>query len=567
MLHRCSSAFGEKRREATVTKLVQSLAAKAARDGFLMDQADLDDLSRRINALYADAAVSSTSPLSSPVLGSSTFPRPSSAASSVNGRLTGVTQQQVDNAFRNFLADKRKVCAAEILPKHVVVSKPPLRPAALSKEALSHNEAVLQMPPALQAMLEANTPPFAASPSPSLMQCSRSYSEMKHSADVIESEIGQAPSPTSLRLRKIIRDADAYHQALEKAEEERRDKAAKKHLAAEKRRRLREDLDTQCAQRKEVRIAQSQEAVRNRLEVEQAVRDFACDQRKEEQQKRASLEFQKELNEKMRFEAQQLERQRRQEEIETSAQELLDIEEAARQARHLAVERKQCQAQLLHAQMQALVEKKKDEVVHRVQELKQANYYQKKMSELLDEQEQKRAQAKQAVLSKVHASERRAQRQYERVEGGMSDEQRREMWLANKLQRDTAELEQAAQRRKEREMEFRSNSQAILRKRLKEQMSEREARAQQEKARSQEWAMAVEAGLSSQAIRDDFKKQIAKEEQREWVHLLNAQAKYKHYIEAQDIPTSIVRSKTASPARAQSVELGEYRLHYTPQLC
>lgn len=574
---RCSSALGDKRRDGVVHKITSSIASQLTKNGDELTQANIRELFDRVSMLYRVATPSlgvgalrgrSPSPTAhhtGDLLGSGSS-RPISAASLPVVALPSVTQKQIDQLTSDFsrslkerlrqsvgqhpsedISSKRVVVddAAPTLSLHEPSTKPP-RP----------------LPGPLNSFIEDSSAAGHLSPSPTfsphsfqgspVMNLSRSASSLRSSTEMMMLKMGDTPIPTSKRLRRVARDAEEYERVVALATAEKKDREYQRIQKHNTRDSFRSVLDSQCETKRLAKIAESELQHQEREEAERQAEIYNQETRRSSSAAREKLAKQKDQNEMMRIQTETKRIEEKNLLDNEIAEEVATAQAAATEEKLLQLARRECRTNELFSQMKVIEDKKRQASKNRIDDLRRSRQFQKESDDILAAQEQKRQDQKQKTLLLVRAGELRSQRQYERVADKMSDEQRKQLWLSKKLQRETQQLAIASEARDAHEALKRETARGFTKECLLRQITVSNGKKKEEKESDLQWATQIQRGLETQAFLDDMRHTVASEEKREWVHLLDAQSRLKQYQETLDINTSITRGPSPSASLAGS---------------
>lgn len=551
---RTSSALPDKRKDTVVSKITSSIAAKLTSRGVSVTSEVMQDIYSRVARLYA--TIPSSQQLTRTP--SPQVVRPASTASMRSPSpqsLIGVSQRDLDELMSVLIQEYASVnTSSSAEPSNPNADALPLTMPLLPREQPSippiSREMIQQ-----QAHLTSPTPEYSpqsilAHIPPHLL--SRSASSLRQSAESILSQMSDCGfSPHSKRLRRLIRDSDAYQQAMDKAAAEKRDAEAKKIQRANNTAQFRSTLDSQVRERELLRQIEMMEKREEKSEAEKSVARFHSDILEARLQKRRLLEHQKEANLQMLAEKQQRDMEEKRHKYEEEATEVEAFVTAAEQDRAMQAARKCCQSAQLSDELKNVTQQRQTAARKRIEELRDAKRHQAKLSMILDEQEAKRQAQKDKVAQKICLSEQRAQRQLNILVTSPSVDQKKSAWLEQKLAREANELAEIAAKRQARENAEREASQNKLKLTLIQQMQEHARQQVNAKELDRQLAASIRHGLECQAARDDFRKFIRNVETSEWLHVLDAQRKFKDFLDTKDIITSISRgNEHFSPSRS-----------------
>lgn len=550
MQARCGSAFSDTRRDAVLSRVSQSIAKKISDSGVTLDDRILREIRSRVQALY-----NTPHHVASPTLHLSHQNTRATSASLCRAQSSsGVSQFQIDRLVRELI-----VFARNPPPPPLVMAassgasdRPPRGGCAPLEE-----EQLLSAPSPSSAADESQrhvSSPLPATSNPLYSQIvmSRSVSSLRSAADAILSHMGSCQSPASKRHRRIIRDAEEYSKAIALAEAERRDRDEKKRIRAQSCDIFRKSLDEQVRENQRKREEAERSSLQERQMINSLVELYNNDEKSKVSEKRRHLERQKMDNELRRIQQETVRTEEKRRKEQEEAAELAEFAAAAHQEQILKTERRVCQTNLLTESLHKLEEEKAKENHARLAELREAKKFQLKLMRDLDAQERQRAAYQKRFLDKVERSEQRSQRQLQQLQNFSSFS--KDEWLEKKYDRERRQLEEAAQARQKQEWLRKMTAVSVTRHTLADQMMQRQVEEQQEKMLQKQWAQELQTGLAIQQARDDYKKITAKVEAQEWTHLLDAQSKYRQFLDTKDIVTSIARdaSPVTSPLRSSS---------------
>lgn len=379
-------------------------------------------------------------------------------------------------------------------------------------------------------------------------------------------KMGDSPIPSTKRLRRVARDVEEYERVVALAAEEKRDKEAKRAQKFKVRDNFCTALDAQCDAKRQLKLSEDEARQQERREVEQQAEESHAERRRSASAMREKLSKQKDQNEIMRI---QTEARRVDEKLELDrevAEEVSIAQTAAAAERTLQLARRECRSNELFTQMKAVEEKKQQSLRCRIDDLRQSKKFQQESDSILAAQEKKRVEQREKALEKIRIGELRSQQQYDRVADKMSDEERKQVWLSKKLLRETADLDKANIVRESNEALRKETSKSFTKECLLRQIQTSNRSKQAEKVSGVEWATQIQRGLETQALLDEMRSNVASDEKREWVHLLDAQSRLKQYQETLDINTSIARGPSPAASLAGSPDRSMSRTSFSMSL-